>query len=184
MCALSLAQSGAALEAANSTAATTLDAKQNQSTGKSAQAKPAAPIQTQFKAFRVHFGKDGKEELEPASSVSPGDVVEYVALHRNVSARRLLKVDFSIPIPFGTTLWLGSMQPASGVLQTLEAAAKDAKPDTPGKDRPRVVWRFDQLDPGQSVKFSLRVSIDADASLAPAPAPNPFRLSQPQLRKP
>jgi hypothetical protein len=42
--------------------------------------KPASPIQTQFKAFKVHFGKDGKEELEPASGVSPGDVVEYVAM--------------------------------------------------------------------------------------------------------
>ncbi len=158
--------------------------------------KAASPIQTQFKAFKLMFLANGKEELEPASSVSTGDVVEYVAVHRNVSQRRLLNVDFSIPIPYGTTLWQGSVWPENGQLRMPDLALKDGKanPQTNGSamakageqgvNFPRVVWHIDRLDPGQSVQLKLRVSIDPDPTLAPAPAPNPFRPSQPQLRKP
>jgi uncharacterized repeat protein (TIGR01451 family) len=155
------------------------------STARASPSKPAAsPIQTQFKAYKVIFLSGGKEELEPASSVSPGDVVEYVAVHRNVSGRRLLNTDFAIPIPHGMTLWQGSVQPASGVLKMPEAANQEGKAPARGSDRARVVWRVDKLDPMQSVEFKLRVSIDPDPSLTPAPAPNPFRPSQPQLRRP
>jgi uncharacterized repeat protein (TIGR01451 family) len=143
-------------------------------------AKPASPIQTQFKAFKVNFGKDGKEELEPASNVSPGDVVEYVALHRNASQRRLLNVDFAIPIPWGTTLWEGSVKPADGKLVLAAQEAKDAK----HKDRAKVVWRVERLDPGQRVELKLRVSIDPDPTLAPAKPANPFAPRVPQLRQP
>lgn len=164
-----------------------------------AASKPAAsPIQTQFKAYKVHFLANGQEELESASGVSPGDVVEYVAVHRNASQRRLLNVDFAIPIPWGTTLWEGSVQPANGVLTAAvkpaaspgsthsAASAQAALAKLQGKDtgRSRVVWRVERLEPGQSVQIKLRVSIDPDPTLAPAPAPNPFRSAQPQLRKP
>ncbi len=150
--------------------------------------KSASPIQTQFKAFRVHFLANGQEELESASGVSPGDVVEYVAVHRNVSQKRLLKTDFAIPIPFGTTLWQGSVQPASGQLRMPDQAAKDTKANAKSAEQgaklPRVVWRVERVEPGQSVQLKLRVSIDPDPTLTPAPAPNPFRPVQPQLRKP
>ena len=143
-----------------------------------------SPIQTQFKAFKVHFLSQGKEQLEAASSVSPGDVVSYVAVHRNVSGKRLLNIDFSIPIPQGTTLWQGSVQPAHGVLQAAAEPSQISGSKPSAQDRPRVVWRIERLNPGQSVQLSLRVSIDPDPSLGPAPAPNPFRAVQPQLRRP
>jgi hypothetical protein len=146
----------------------------------SSNAKQASPIQTQFKAFKVNFLANGQEELEPASSVSPGDVVAYVAVHRNVSGRRLLNTDFAIPIPYGTTLWQGSVQPAGGKL-VLGAPDGNA---VKSKDRPRVVWRVDRLDPGQSVELKLRVSIDPDSALAPARPRNPFAPQTPQLRQP
>jgi uncharacterized repeat protein (TIGR01451 family) len=152
----------------------------------------ASPIQTQFKAFKVHFLANGQEELESASGVSPGDVVAYVAVHRNASQRRLLNVDFAIPIPWGTTLWEGSVSPESGQLRMPDQAAQagkangmaNAKPIEPGAKLPRVVWRVERLEPGQSVQLKLRVSIDPDPTLAPKPSPNPFRPTQPQLRKP
>ncbi|MFM7332590.1 MAG: hypothetical protein ACKO1L_13200 [Brachymonas sp.] len=139
----------------------------------------ASPIQTQFKAYKVHFNKDGREELEAASNASPGDVIEYVAQHRNVSQRRLLNVDFAIPIPWGTTLWEGSVQPANGKLMMASGQAKSGK----DKDRARVVWRVEQLDPGLSVEFKLRVSIDPDPTLTPARPVNPFAPQVPQLRR-
>jgi hypothetical protein len=147
-------------------------------TASATHAKPtAAPITSQFKAFKVHFLANGQEELEPASSVSPGDVLEYVALHRNVSPKRLLNTDFAIPIPHGTTLWQGSIQPASGKLVLAPENAKST-------ERAKVVWRVERLDPGQGVELKLRVSIDPDPTLAPAAAPNPFQPRRPELRKP
>jgi hypothetical protein len=138
--------------------------------------KPVVPIQTQFKAFKVIFLANGQEELEPASGVSPGDVVAYVAVHRNVSQKRLLNTDFAIPIPYGTTLWQGSVWPAEGQLRKPDLATKS-------KELPRVVWRVERLEPGQSVQLKLRVSIDPDPTLAP-PALNPFRPAKPELRSP
>jgi uncharacterized repeat protein (TIGR01451 family) len=155
-------------------------AQQSSAPAKASSAKPlASPIQTQFKALKVYFSKDGKEELEPASNASPGDVIEYAAVHRNVSQRRLLNVDFAIPIPWGTTLWEGSMQPANGKLVAAEGSAKSGK----DRDRARVVWRVEQLDPGQSVELKLRVSIDPDPTLAPAKPVNPFVPKVPELRR-
>lgn len=139
--------------------------------------KSASPIQTQFKAFKVYFLAGGQEELEPANNVSPGDVVAYVAVHRNVSKKRLLNTDFEIPIPYGTTLWQGSVSPANGQLRMPDQAAK-------GKELPRVVWRVERLDPGQSVQIKLRVSIDPDPTRTPAAVLNPFRPTTPVLRKP
>lgn len=140
-----------------------------------------SPIQTQFKAFKVHFLANGQEELEPASSVSPGDVVEYAASHRNVSQRRLLNVDFAIPIPWGTKLWDGSVQPADGKLVSASKTSKDAQAN---RDRARVVWRVVRLDPGQVVDLKLRVSIDPDPTLAPVQRVNPFAPRKPELRRP
>lgn len=143
-------------------------------------AKQTAPIQTQFKADKVHFLANGQEELESASSVSPGDVIEYAAVHRNVSQRRLLNVDFAIPIPWGTTLWQGSVQPAHGRLVLASVNDKDAK----HKNQARVVWRVARLDPAQSVSLKLRVSIDPDPTRSPAQPVNPFAPRTPELRRP
>ena len=139
-------------------------------------AKAASPLTSQFKAYKVLFGKDGKEELEPASNASPGDVIEYVALHRNVSQKRLLQVDFAIPIPHGTTLWQGSVQPESG----REQPRKDSAQKIVGS---QVSWRVERIEPGEAVEFKLRVSINPDPNLKPQPAPNPWASRRPELRK-
>ncbi|NJM43596.1 MAG: hypothetical protein HC858_05765 [Brachymonas sp.] len=143
-----------------------------------AASKSVSPIQTQFKAYKVHFGKDGKEELEAASDASAGDLIEYWALHRNTSSRRLLNVDFAIPIPWGTSLWQGSVQPAHGKLVEAAIGAASKGRD---QDRSRVVWRVEIMEPGQRVELKLRVRIDPDPSM-PATPHNPFAPRKPQLR--
>lgn len=143
-----------------------------------------SPIQTQFKAYKVHFLANGQEELELASSVSPGDVVEYAAQHRNVSQRRLLNVDFAIPVPWGTTLWQGSVQPAHGTIVLASANEKPSSKDAKRQDQARVIWRVERLDPGQRVELKLRVSIDADPTLAPVKSGHPLAPRMPELRRP
>ncbi len=158
-------------------AATAAQGAARAKSGAASSAKTVAPIQTQFKAYRVHFMAGAKEELEPASSVSPGDVVEYAATHRNVSQRRLLNVDFAIPVPHGTTLWQGSVKPDHGKFLS-------ATVDGASKDQARVVWRVERFDPGQAVELKLRVSIDPDPTLGPVRPANPFAPRQPELRRP
>lgn len=185
-----LAQSGAAAMQPPGPSANTPSSVAKPAAGKPVDSKPVdskpvtSPIQTQFKAYKVYYLASGQEELEAASSVSPGDVVEYVAQHRNVSQRRLLDVDFAIPIPWGTTLWQGSVQPGDGAWVMANPdeirSGKNAQRKTQGK----VVWRVKRLDPGQSVQLKLRVSIDRDTTLAPATPVNPFVPRVPELRRP
>jgi hypothetical protein len=138
---------------------------------KSAAKSPSpAPIHTQFFANKVIFS-NGLETLEKALDASPGDVIEYSATHRNISKQRLQEVDFAIPVPWGTRLWEGSVQPADGQLLSNS------------KGEQRVQWRVAKFEPGQSLSLKLRVRIEPDASLKPPPAPNPFKPQRPELRR-
>lgn len=124
-----------------------------------AQAQQAAPppISSRFTAHKVVQGADGNESLEDAANVSVGDTVKYSVQHRNVSKRRLLRVDFGIPIPAGTSYVEGSASP-EGARRVKKAKAPD-----------QMQWRVDKLDPGDEVVLSLRVKIDPDPMLTPAP---------------
>ena len=107
--------------------------------------RPASPIASVFKVEKVTVDATGKEELERATSANVGDTVQYSVTHTNRSQRRLLRVDFGIPIPHGTTY-----------------VADSADPPEPK--------RIEQLDPGESVTLRLRVRIDPDPTLVPTPS--------------
>ena len=113
---------------------------------------------------------EGKESLEDAANVSVGDTVVYSMQHQNVSQRRLMQVDFGIPIPPGMTYVEGSAVPAG---------ARRVKLD---KTRDQMVWRVEKLDPGETVSMSLRMRVDPDPTLTPVPAERPrpaFRRQAP-----
>lgn len=133
-----------------------------------AQRKPAAPILSRFESFKV-TQQDGREELEPSAGtvVTTGDTVQYVATHRNVSGKRLLEVDFGIPIPPGTAYVEDSAQPPG---------ARRARLD---RDREQMVWRVPVIEPGETVSLRLRVRVSPDPTLAPLPA----QPRRPELRR-
>jgi uncharacterized repeat protein (TIGR01451 family) len=137
------------------------------SLGGAAQQKPTPPIASQMTTSKVVI-ESGKEVLEPSSAAVIGDTIEYTATHRNVSKRRLLEVDFGIPIPFGTTYVEDSAQPQG---------ARRARLD---KERDQMVWRVEKLEPGETVAFRLRVLVSPDPSLVPLPA----QPRRPELRRP
>lgn len=130
-------------------------------------ARPASPIASVFKVEKVTVDATGKEELERATSANVGDTVQYSVTHTNRSQRRLLRVDFGIPIPHGTTYVADSADPPEPKRVRLNA------------DRDQMLWRIEQLDPGESVTLRLRVRIDPDPTLVPTPA-EPRR---PELRR-
>ena len=116
-----------------------------------------SPIASQMVARKVVQGADGKESLEDAANVSVGDTVQYSVRYRNVSKCRLLKIDFGIPIPPGTSYVEGSASP-EGAKRIKQAK----KPD-------QMQWRVEKLDPDEEVMLSLRVKIDPDPMLTPSP---------------
>ncbi len=123
-----------------------------------AASRAASPLASQFRVLKVVADKDGKESLEDAANASVGDTLQYQVQHRNVSQRRLLQVDFGIPIPPGTSYVEGSATP--------EGAAR-VKLD---KRRDQMQWRVGKLDPGDTASMSLRVKVDPDPTLTPTPA--------------
>ena len=125
------------------------------------------PLQSRFKTQKVIAAAAGAETLEDTDSASVGDVLQYTAEHVNVSKRRLLKVDFSIPVPEGTRYVDASARPVQGVYLR-ESGGKRL-----------VRWRVDALQPGEAVTLSLRVQVEPDPSLRPAPAAK----ARPELRR-
>ena len=124
------------------------------------------PIQSSLKAQKVVSQPGGAETLEDTESVAVGDLIQYTAQHLNVSPRRLLLVDFSIPVPEGTRYIDGSAQPVQGVLVR-----------EPGGKR-LLRWRVPALQPGEAVVLSMRVRVEPDPSLRPVLPSKP----RPELR--
>jgi uncharacterized repeat protein (TIGR01451 family) len=125
-----------------------------------------SPLTSRFTAQRVDTDKDGKESLESASNVTVGDTIQYTVQHKNISQRRLLQVDFGIPIPPGTSYIEGSAVPEGAKRVRLDAR------------REQMLWRIEKIEPGDVVTLSLRVRIDPDPTLTPAPQ----EPRKPQLR--
>ena len=125
-----------------------------------------SPLQSRFSVQKVATNPAGVEVLEDAANVSVGDIVQYKATHRNISRKRLLNVDFAIPVPRGTRYVQGSAWPETGVL------GKNAK------NLDQMAWHFDAVEPSHTVQVRLRVEIEPDDTLTPTP-PAPRR---PQLR--
>ncbi|CAN5476870.1 hypothetical protein BH11PSE7_BH11PSE7_00320 [soil metagenome] len=126
-----------------------------------------SPLVTRLSAQKVDTDKDGKETLEPASNVTVGDTIQYSVHHKNISQRRLLQVDFGIPIPPGTSYVEGSAAPEGPRRVRLDAK------------REQMVWRVEKIEPGDEVTLSLRVRIDPDPTLTPVPQ----EPRKPQLRR-
>ena len=128
--------------------------------------KPTRPLTSKFLVQKVVVD-NGVETLEDASNVTIGDIVQYSAQHTNISGRRLLKVDFAIPIPFGTTYVEGSAVPEGAVRTRLT------------KEKEQMLWRVEKLEPQETVELRMRVRIDPDPSLRSAP----MGPRKPELRR-
>lgn len=126
-----------------------------------------SPIVSRMQAHKVVPNAQGQDTLEDAANVSPGDVVQYSATHRNISGKRLLAVDFAIAVPYGTRYVAGSAQPDTGVLA--------ANP----KGGQQVVWRIERIEPAQAITLRMRMLIEPDPTLTPVPAP----VRKPEIRR-
>lgn len=127
----------------------------------------------------------GKEVLKDADTVKPGDVIEYRAVYKNVSARGVRKVAANVPLPEGLEYLPGSAHPKKGVEFSSGDGVYGAEPLTrrapggrvqnlPYNEYRQVRWSVDELAPAAEIVVSVRAKVEGGASmnaLAPSAAP-------------
>ena len=128
---------------------------------------------------------DGKPVLKPAVQSKPGDIIEYSSTYKNGGASAAEKLLATVPVPAGTTLIAGSVQPAQALASTdgvafapMPLMRSVRQPDgsqrseaVPLTDYRALRWNVGTLAASGSAVVSLRVRIDSPAIAAPAVKP-------------
>jgi uncharacterized repeat protein (TIGR01451 family) len=73
----------------------------------------AEPVTSTLVVHRITVTTAGLEVLAPASSASPGDLLEYVAEFHNTGPSTARGLSATLPLPKGTEFVLGSTHPAA-----------------------------------------------------------------------
>jgi uncharacterized repeat protein (TIGR01451 family) len=120
---------------------------------------------------KVARGEKGGEKLVEASSVKPGDTLEYKATYTNVSSKPVTGVLAVMPIPEGLEYQANSSRPSINAL----VATKDARfareplsrrlPDgrvelVPYNEYRQVRWEIGSIPPGGVVEVYARAKVE------------------------
>lgn len=138
--------------------------------------KPAlAPV---LKLFKVARSASGKESLVPASSIRPGDTVEYRVMYRNTSTRTLTKVNAVLPIPAALVYISYSARPGNAQA-SLDGRTYGAMPlkrrvrDEKGVEKTVLVpfsqyrflrWSLGNIGAGRTLQVSARARLAPSAT--------------------
>jgi len=141
-----------------------------------AQKKTVAVVLTQSKVVK---DAQGKEQLVDASSVKPGDIVEYRATYTNNTGKPVSGLVADLPIPEGLEYQPRSAKPGASLVQ---AATKDAvfgpeplmrktagnkTEPVPYADYRSLRWTLGQLPANGSTAVSARAKVEV---VVPPPA--------------
>jgi uncharacterized repeat protein (TIGR01451 family) len=129
---------------------------------------------------------NGKETLQNAATVAPGEVIEYQATYTNKSISGIRSFVVTLPIPGGMELLPGSIKPQGAKasvdgsefqpipLKRKERGAdgKELEQEIPFHEYRYLRWFPDRLEGKQSATFSARAKVSDDrTSNLPGPAP-------------
>lgn len=139
------------------------------------QVKPNADkkdaVLIQLTQKKVVSGAQG-ERLEEATSVKPGDVIEYRATYTNVSKQPVQGLVAKLPVPEGLEYLPKSAKPSNATLQMagrdgqfgvepLQRKAADGSVQTlPYTEYRTMRWSVGQLNAGASVVVSARAKVE------------------------
>ncbi|MGF6348506.1 hypothetical protein [Variovorax sp. W2I14] len=151
-------------------------AAQSAPTLEAGQKKAVAVVLTQSKVVK---DAQGREQLVDASSVKPGDIVEYRAVYTNNTGKPVTGLVADLPIPEGLEYQPRSAKPGAGLVQ---AAAKDAvfgaeplmrkaagnnkTEPVPYADYRSLRWTLGQLPANGSTAVSARAKVETVAPAA------------------
>jgi uncharacterized repeat protein (TIGR01451 family) len=134
--------------------------------------KPPQTVAVELGQFKVVTSADGKEQLVDASSVKPGDVLEYRATYTNHTGREVGGLVADLPIPEGLEYLPRSARPGATQVQ---AAVKDGlyapeplmrrTPDNksepvPYADYRALRWTLGRLPAGGVTAVSARAKVE------------------------
>jgi uncharacterized repeat protein (TIGR01451 family) len=140
------------------------------------QKKAVAVVLTQSKVVK---DAQGKEQLVDASSVKPGDIVEYRAVYTNNTGKPVTGLVADLPIPEGLEYQPRSAKPGASLVQaaTKEAvfgseplvrkAAGNKSEPVPYADYRSLRWTLGQLPANGSTAVSARAKVEAVVPPAP-----------------
>jgi uncharacterized repeat protein (TIGR01451 family) len=142
-----------------------------------AHAQQKGPLESTLEQHKVVKAADGRESLVPATSVRPGDVIEYVASYRNTARAPITGVQATVPIPPNTEYVPGSATPqdAKASVDGVSYAAmplkrqvvrngKTVEEQVPAREYRYLRWSLPQLAGEKSAAFSARVRVLDDTS--------------------
>src|SRR3954466_5929555 len=130
-----------------------------------AHAQQKGPLESTLEQHKVVRAADGKETLAAASSVRPGDVIEYVATYRNTGRAPLTGVEATLPIPPNTEFVPGSARPATArasvdgatyaalpLMRKVVRGGKTVEEPVPTREYRYLRWSAPQIAGEQSVR--------------------------------
>jgi uncharacterized repeat protein (TIGR01451 family) len=140
----------------------------------------AEPLTATLEAHKVVLADNGKEQLVAASKAKPGDVLEYRATYRNISAKPLRAVMATLPVPSRGVEYLPNSAAPAGVEASINGAqfapaplkrlvtTPDGKPQqqlVPASEYRFLRWPLGDLPAGASKTVSARVRVTKEPML-------------------
>ena len=137
-----------------------------------------AEVASRMEAFRITTDAKGVEQAQPATTTSPGDLIEYRIRYENTDPKPVTQLAVSGPVPQGTALIVDSVKsPVKHVTvystdggKSYQAApikrknAKGLLESVPASEYSAVQWRVQEpLKQGAPQQFSYRVRVNAIA---------------------
>lgn len=148
-----------------------------------AHAQQKGPLESTLEQHKIAKAADGRESLVAATSVRPGDVIEYAATYRNTGRAPITGVQATVPIPPNTEYVAGSANPqdAKASVDGVNYAAMPLKRKVvrdgktvdelvPTREYRYLRWSAPQVAGEKSLTFTARVRVLDDASPRAPPA--------------
>jgi uncharacterized repeat protein (TIGR01451 family) len=140
-------------------------------------ATPSAPVAEKTVAvaltqWKVVTGADGKEQLLDASSVKPGDVLEYRATYTNHTGKTVSGLVADLPIPEGLEYLPRSAKPGAALVKAatkdgayaaeplMRKAANNRTEPVPYSDYRALRWTLGQLPAGGETAVTARARVE------------------------
>jgi uncharacterized repeat protein (TIGR01451 family) len=141
----------------------------------SVQATPKQAVTVKLEQFKVVSGPGGQEALADASTVKPGDIVEYQATYRNNDVKPVTGLQATLPIPEGTEYLPKTARPGADLVKAatreglyapeplqrqVRVNGKLQTEPVPYGQYRSLQWALGQLPPGGEFQVKARVQIE------------------------